>query len=318
MLNILSLTGVIFVLIAIGYAMVITNAFDKDHMQVLTRYVVMLALPALIFRAVANNPLGQIINPAYILTYVLASLTLFIAYYLWASKMLGQSPLYSTFAGMGASSPNSSFIGYPIVLMVMPALASTALAMNIIVENLLLIPLTMMLAERSKGSEALNWSVLVDIGRRLLLNPIMLGLLAGLFVSISAIDLPMVLARPVDIIADSSAAVSLIVIGGAIAGMPRASLSGRLIPLGVGKLLLHPLLFWLVSLSLASLGLGIGNTELTKAGILMAAMPPMGIYPILAQRYGAGEEHAAAMVIMTVCSFATISTLLWLLDLTVA
>jgi len=315
MLDILSLTGVIFVLIAIGYAMVATDAFDKSHMQVLSRYVVMLALPALIFRAVANNPLGQIINPAYILTYALASLTLFIAYYLWASRLCGQSSLYSTFAGMGASSPNSSFIGYPIVLMFLPSLASTALAMNLIVENLLLIPLSMMLAERSKGSDTVNWSVLADIAKRLLLNPIMLGLLAGLFVSITAIRLPMVLARPIDILADSSAAVSLIVIGGAIAGMPRTSISRRLIPLSIGKLLLHPLLFWLISLSLAGVGLSIGNPDLSKAGILLAAMPPMGIYPILAQRYGAGEEHAAAMVIMTVCSFATLSTLLWILDM---
>ncbi|MGQ7848202.1 AEC family transporter [Granulosicoccus sp. 3-233] len=318
MLTILSLTGVIFVLIAIGYILVVSGAFDRNHMQVLTHYVVMLALPALIFRAVANNSLGQIINPAYILTYVVASLTLFIAYYFWASRVCGQNALYSTFAGMGASSPNSSFIGYPIVLMFMPSLASTALAMNVIVENLLLIPLAMLLAERSNGSEALNRAVFLDIARRLLLNPIMIGLLAGLVISISAIELPMVLSRPVDIIADSSAAVSLIVIGGAIAGMPRTSISGRLIPLSVGKLLLHPMLFWLVSLGLASLGMGIADADLTRAGILMAAMPPMGIYPILAQRYGAGDEHAAAMVIMTVCSFGTITTLLWMLNLTTA
>ncbi len=315
MLNILSLTGVIFVLIAIGYALVASGAFDKDHMHVLTRYVVMLALPALIFRAVANNSLGEIINPAYLLTYVTASLTLFITFYFWASRTCRQTPLYSTFAGMGASSPNSSFIGYPIVLMFMPSLASTALAMNIIVENLVLIPLAMLLAERSKGPESLSIDVLIDIARRLLVNPIMLGLLAGLLTSILAIELPMVLSRPVDIIADSSAAVSLIVIGGAIAGMPRASISAQLIPLGTGKLLLHPLLFWLISLTLASLGAGIGDSELTRAGILMAAMPPMGIYPILAQRYGAGEEHAAAMVIMTVCSFGTITALLWLMNL---
>lgn len=315
MLNILSLTGVIFVMIAIGYAIVASGVFDQNHMKVLTHYVVALALPALIFRSVTSNPLGDTINPAYILTYALSSLILFMAYHAWAFRIKGLSALYSTFAGMGASSPNSSFIGYPLVLMFMPTLASTALAMNIIVENLVLIPLAMLLAERAGSAASSGWSVLVGIGKRLLLNPIMLALLAGLLVAITGIELPMVLARPVDIIADSSAAVSLIVIGGAIAGMPRSSLTRRVLPLAVGKLLLHPLLFWLIAMSLAALGLGIGSPDLTKAGILMAGIPPMGIYPILAQRYGAGEEHAAAMVIMTICSFGSISALLWLLDL---
>ena len=45
----------------------------------------------------------------------------------------------------------------------------------------------------------------------------------------------------------------------------------------------------------------------------MAAMPMMSIYPILALPYGFAERSAAALVLATVVSFATLSALLWLL-----
>lgn len=318
MLDILSLTGVIFVLIAIGYALAASSTFKPAHMQALTHYVVMLALPSLIFRAVATNPLERIINPAYMLSYLLASLLLYLSYHVWASRRHQRNAIDSTFTGMGVSCPNSGFMGYPIVLMILPSLASTALALNMIVENLSLIPLTLLLVERARHAGPLHWLAIVTIFRRLLLNPIMLGLIGGLTVSLLAIELPLIVARPVDLLAESSAAVSLIVIGGSIAGMPARSISFRLVPMICGKLLLHPLLFWLFAGVLASLGLSIGDDDLLKVGILMAAMPPMGIYPILAQRSGASDEHAVAMVLMTLCSFFTLSLLIAMLGFTLA
>jgi hypothetical protein len=51
------------------------------------------------------------------------------------------------------------------------------------------------------------------------------------------------------------------------------------------------------------------------AGVLAAAMPAMGVYPILAAQYGQGAPAAVAMLAMTVAAFFTIGALLWLLGL---
>ena len=98
MLSILSLTGVIFVLIFIGFLTIKLALFDHSQMKVLTQYVVTLALPALIFKAVADNPLHDIIDPAYMLAYLFASLVAFILLYQWAKRGQHQSSLYSAFA----------------------------------------------------------------------------------------------------------------------------------------------------------------------------------------------------------------------------
>jgi hypothetical protein len=51
-----------------------------------------------------------------------------------------------------------------------------------------------------------------------------------------------------------------------------------------------------------------------RAGaVLMAAMPMMGIFPILAQRHQREGLAAAALLGCTMASFVTISALLWLL-----
>ena len=49
------------------------------------------------------------------------------------------------------------------------------------------------------------------------------------------------------------------------------------------------------------------------AAITFAAMPMLGIFPIMAQRHGHEDTAAAALLITTIVSFFTLSGLLWLL-----
>lgn len=53
MLDIISITGVIFVLIGAGYVAVWSKVFSASEMTTLGKFVVNLALPALIFQAVS-------------------------------------------------------------------------------------------------------------------------------------------------------------------------------------------------------------------------------------------------------------------------
>jgi hypothetical protein len=67
-------------------------------------------------------------------------------------------------------------------------------------------------------------------------------------------------------------------------------------------------------LAVPLLGLPALDPALRKAAVLMAAMPMMSIYPILAQAYGEGDFAAAALLVTTVASFFTLSGMLWLLQ----
>lgn len=62
--------------------------------------------------------------------------------------------------------------------------------------------------------------------------------------------------------------------------------------------------------SLAVLGVLPLEPQLRMGVVLTAAMPMLGIYPLLAQKHGQ-EGLAAALLGATVVSFVSISVLLW-------
>lgn len=84
-------------------------------------------------------------------------------------------------------------------------------------------------------------------------------------------------------------------------------------PVVVGKLILHPLAVGLGLVVTTVAGFSVVDPQLADAAIIIAAMPTMGIYPILAQRYGQQQGAALAMLVMTVLSFFSISLVLHLL-----
>jgi len=311
MFDILSTTGVIFVLIGVGYLSVRMGVLGASDTATLGKFVVSFALPALIFRAVTQRPLSEIANPGYLAAMLFGSLAVFVAGYWWMRRR-DHSPQASTFHAMGMSCANSGFIGYPVLLMALPSVATSALAMNMVVENLVMIPLVLVMAERASSAGQDGHRLALMIGARLIRNPIILALALGMAVSWFGLQLPLLIERSVETLANSSAALSLAVIGGTLATLPLSAVNGSVIPVVVGKLLLHPLAVGLGLAAMASAGLGVRDEGLAAAAVIMSAMPAMGIYPILAQRFGQERSAAVAMLAMTAASFVTISVVLWL------
>jgi malonate transporter len=224
----------------------------------------------------------------------------------------GHSATASTFLAMGMSSSNSGFVGYPIMLLTLAPMAGVVLALNMLVENLVVIPLLLWLAERAKGTGD-PWRALTQSLVRLATNPLFLALAAGLVISATGWQLPAPVTRSIDLLASASGALSLFVIGGTLVGLPLAGMGQRVMPVVLGKLLVHPLLVWGAVSALPWLGLDL-SPELRMAAVLSAAMPVMGIYPTLAQAHGQEDTSAAALMATTMASFFTLSTLLWLFN----
>lgn len=305
MTAILAVTGPIFALIALGWAVTRTGLLDPGTIRGLGRYVVTLALPALIFRAVTAREIEDLVDLPYLAAYLAGSLAVFGLAFALARRRGGA---VATFRAMGSACSNTGFIGYPILLIALPTVADAALALNMIVENLVMIPLILILAERGRAEGLALGRIL----RRLSTNPIILGLVAGLAMAFSPFSVPTVLAQGVNLLAMSSAAVSLIVIGGNLVDLPRTAVSGGVAAVVAGKLLAHPLAVAGAFTLFGALGFSLDG-ELVAAGILLAAMPAMGVYPILAAQYGEGPPAAVAMLAMTVLSFFTLGAFLWTL-----
>ena len=311
MLDVLSITGPIYLTIAIGYLATRLGLFAKADMRVFGKFVIHLALPALLFNALSQRRLGDILNGRYLLVYALGSLAVVVAGVAWARLRSGKPLDESSYLAMGMACSNSGFVGYPMVLLLLGPVAGVALALNMLVENLLVIPLLLMLADVGAGAAAgeRHWgrAVMQTLAQQAR-NPMIAAIVLGFAFSLSGWQLPGPVARTVNLFSQASGALALFVIGGTLVGLQVRGMRVQVAQIAFGKLILHPLavlaVLWL---------LPIADPQLRTAVILNAAMPMMGIYPILAQRHGHDGNAAAALLVTTVASFFTLSGLLWVL-----
>ncbi len=313
MLEILAITGPIYLTIITGYFVVRMDLFNKADMRVLGRFVLNLALPCMIFGAVANRDLQDILHPTYLFAYAMGSLLILGLGFLWSRKVRKESFSASTYNAMGMSCSNSGFVGFPILLLTLPTVAGRVLALNIVIENLLILPLLLVMSEQGQESGMPWYRTIAQCFQRLLTNPLVIALIAGMLVSIMDLKVPLPLTRTITLFAQASSALSLLVIGGTLFGLSMRGMAKKISPIIAGKLLLHPLAVGLCLWLGLLMGLPAQDQTLQLAAVLSAAMPMMGIYPILAQRHGHEEVSAAASLGATIVSFFTLSIAIWLI-----
>lgn len=309
--DILGITGPIYLAIALGYVATRHGLFAQSDMQVFGKFTIHLALPALLFNALSQRSVSEILNPSYLLAYALGAMVVISGGLFWARKVKGHSFSYSSMMVMGMSCPNSGFVGYPILLLSFGPVAGVALALNMVVENFLLIPLLLAVADFEGGQpgrwKRVLWQTLQNLAR----NPMVWGVVGGFLFALSGWTMPAALGRTVNLFAQASAALSLFVIGGSLVGLKVQGLQGSVAQIAMGKLLISPLVMWAVVVWWVP----IADPALRSAALLTGALPMLGIYTILSQRHGHGAISAAALLVTTVLSFFTLSGLLWALQL---
>lgn len=310
MLDILSVTTPIYLAIATGFLTARFGLFSKSEMRVLGRFVIHIALPALLFNALIQRRFDEILNGTYLAAYVAGSMLNLGLALLWARRLTRHEPGAHPYIAMGMTCSNSGFIGFPIMLLTLPSVAGIALALNMLVENILLLPLLMSLAEHRAEAgggrlRAIGQSIL-----RLRKNPLIIAIFAAVVLSLLELQLPAAVSRTVALFSQASSAVSLFVIGGTLYGLSAKGMRSKVIPITLGKLVLHPLSVWLALTLAVLLGMPALPADLRTALLLTAALPVMSIYPILGMRHGHEGFCAAALLFTTTLSFFTLSGLL--------
>jgi len=307
LLAVLSITAPIFILIGLGFFSARIALVNRDQVRGMGTFVIYFALPSLVFKALAERSLSEVLNGPYLAAYAMASLSLFGIGLLLARRWRGLDLSSSAILAMGMAVPNSGFVGYPIAVMVIGPTAALAMALGMLVENLLMIPLALAIAEAGRQNGQ-GWAVVRETALRLLRNPLIIAIVLGLGMSLLELRLPVVPARVIEMLAAASAPVALFVIGATLNGMKAGGMAADLAQTSIGKLILHPLLMF-AALSLVP---GI-DPLLMVAGVLFASAPMLSVFPILGQRFGLEERCAAALVGCTVLAFFSISGLLALL-----
>ncbi len=313
MLSVLPITVPIFSLVALGYVLTRLRIFSARDMGTLGNFVMYLALPALLFRATATRQFDELVDPGFFITLCLAGLSTQALIWILL-RTTGVGPARRALGVMGAATPNSAFLAFPIMQMVYPELAPQVLAMCLLAENVLLTPIGLVLLEAANPRE--QRSALRTAGQlalAVLKRPMIVGLILGALVSVSGLPLPTAVDRSFELIALAASPLALFVIGGSLVGLPlrgNLPLAGTIAAFKLG---VHPLFSFLLLGILPLVGLAVPQGDLAIALILSTAMPIFGVFPLLAQNSGHSGAASLAVMLSTLAAFFSLTLLIALI-----
>ncbi|NWN83095.1 MAG: AEC family transporter [Halomonas sp.] len=307
MLEILTITLPIFILIGAGFLAAFSGLVSRDNMQGVATFVMFFALPSLLIRALTATPLEEALNVSYLLAYGLGSLLVFAAG-LVLSRRRGHALDAAALHALGMSAANSGFIGYPVAVMAIGAPAAIFMALNMVVESLLIIPLALTLAEAGRHSGGGGFRIARKTLTRLSRNPVLIGLLIGVALALTGWQLPAPLNQAIDMLAEAAGPAALFAIGGMLHGLKVRGMAADMGQIVVGKLLLHPLAVLAFLLLLPA-----SDPLMVAGGLLFAGAPMISVYPLFGKQFDQGSTSAAALMVATLASFITLSLMIWLL-----
>lgn len=307
--NILSLTSPIYLLIGLGYLVASKKFVTREQVRVLAWFIMYIGLPAAMFKALSTTDIQTLLNPPLFFAFALGSLFPFAVTFVLAkfrNKNLTEAAIFA----LGTSLSNSLMIGFPIMLQLFGEPALVPFAIILLVENLIILPLALALADTGSQEEKHFFQALVKALPALFKNPIIVSILAGFFFSLLAIPLPTFAMRAVDMMAATVGGLALFTIGGLLYGLNPKGLWADIAQIGLSKLILHPAGVVLALLLFPAL------PEMYQHILIIAAAVPMfTVLAMFGARYGLEAVATAVLLPTVVCSFFTINLLIWLLDI---
>ncbi|MDZ4137194.1 MAG: AEC family transporter [Paracoccaceae bacterium] len=316
---VLAITLPIYLIIALGFCVTKAGYVDASDIRAVGKLVMRVCMPAMIFLAISRTPITAVLRPDFALSYLAGSLLVFGGGLLLARHFLNQPRPVAVLEALGMSASNSAFMGFPVAAMVVGDVALQAFTMTMLVENIVMMPLAVMLADAQTagpgqtgnrglaGTFRFVWRTLSGMGR----NPLLLAVVAAVLFSVSGLALPTPLQATLAMLAPVAPPVALLAVGGTVATLAFAPLRGPMLWVVAGKLVAHPLAVLGCLLLAGQITSGPMPEGLVLSGVLIASVPMMSIYALFGLRWGAETLAASALILATGISFFTVSGMLW-------
>ncbi len=306
MLDIINITAPIFILIALGYLSVRLKFVDPKHAKSMGSMVLNIALPALMFNAIADMPFQQVILPYYLFTYALGSVMAFGIGIVLTKMIWRQDNVSAALNSTALSFSNSAFIGYAVVAMVVGSdKAASYLSMGVLIENLIILPMLFIMADMNPASDKSLASILFGIGKSFTRNPLIIAIVISVIFSIFSIPIPQVIAGTAQMLTGAAAPVALFVIGMSLYGLELKGDLPKITTVGLGKLIVHPLMILLAITLIPG-----GTLEDKYVAMLFASAPVFSTIAIIGQHYGLVNRMSAIVIVSTIGSFFSMSAVL--------
>jgi len=308
MSDILTLTTPLYAIIALGYIFVKSGFINASFIDALGQFTIRISLPVLVFLAISTAGKGAVLNIPAMAGYLLSTLPLMLVGRWLLHRSFGFGPRQSWSLSLGVANPNSVMIGLPLSTIVFPDHAAIVFSSFMLIENVILIPLTLIGADVAGSKPKGMGKTIREIGKSLLSNPILLAVLLALAARGTDLGPQGTALKTLRILAQTGPGLALFYIGATVAKFSLSGSPAAISTITFAKLIVQPLLAMLI------FPIFVSDPRLLATCILFTAIPMLTIYPLFARRTDSQSVAATALLVATTLSFPTVTYVLYLLQ----
>lgn len=299
----------VFVIVLIGYLAVKTRIYPASGINALVTFTNNFAAPMLLFRAMLTLDFAKALDPKIILPFYAAALSGFVLGIVLARMVFKYRPGEAVSVGFSALFTNTVLLGIPIIQRAYGVEALPIMFLIIGFHAPSLMTIGMMTMEFSRRDGRPFHVALFDAGKRIITNPLLIGIACGVALNLSQIPLPKVLNDATEMMVQAVLPTALFGLGAALTQYSLKKAVAPAVAMSLIKTLMHPFLAWFI---LAPI-LGMPH-EIVRVVVLLAAMPSGINAYIFATYYNRALDVATSTVLLsTLLSVFTISFWLWFL-----
>ena len=278
----------IFTVIILGWFASVRGFIPPEFLGPANRLVYYIAIPAMIFRSISRSSFTSQFDLKVLVITLLSILVIF--GFAWCAGLITRIRQEQMSAFVQDSfHGNLGYIGLAVAYYFLGTegltRASIIAGFMMILQNLLaVIVLAMYSGDKSVKEE--KWNIALRIMR----NPIILSVIAGMIFSISNIKMPLIIDRSLDILSGLALPMALLIIGGSLSFKLMRLNMLSVISTGIIKLVLLPGLgFLLFSLS------GIASVDYLP-GLILLASPTATVTYVMAKEMNGDTDFAVAAI----------------------
>jgi malonate transporter and related proteins len=300
----LSLAAPLFAIIALGYALVKWARCPKKLADLLTRFVFLIALPAMLFRMMSNLSQLPPVDSRLLVAFFGSCLVVFaigrVASWRWF-KLDGTA---QSIFGLGGVFSNNVLLGVPLATAAFGVGAMPTVALILVFNALTLWTLVTVSIEWAKHGE-LSFAGFGKTVKGVATNPIVASIVSGSLFGLLGGSIPPAIDLPLGWLTQTATPLALLTLGMGLADYGlRADWRQSLFICGF-KLIVQPVVVWCLAISL-----GLPPLE-TQVIVLLASLPVgVNVY-LMARQFGSMEAPVASSLVAS-SIFATLTVPLFL------
>lgn len=301
--HLLALTAPLFLLVLLGYVLSHWGRWPREASDALTRFVFSVAIPAFLFRLMAEFSRLPPVDTRLLIAYFGGCLVVFVLGRVIAATLFRLDGVSQSVFAMGGIFSNIVLLGVPLVTVTLGDASMPSASLVIVFNSLLLWTLVTVAVEWARHRD-LSARGIARTALSVVTNPVVAGILIGTAFGFTGLTLPGMIDETLRLTSQAAIPLSLIVLGMGLSEYGIRTGWRQSVAIAVMKLAVAPLAVYLIARALA-----LPPREMVTI-VVMSSLPVGANVYLMAKEFKAMEGPVAGSLVLTTALAAVTTPLL--------